>query len=119
LPADSAFGSRTIPYFKQAANTANLVLGYEKDQLDVRLAANYRDKYLDGVGVNALSDRYTSDYVQIDLTGKYRVNDHLVIKAAALNLNDRPEFYYFGNTQRLSQYDEFGTTYEIGMSYEL
>lgn len=119
LPADSAFGSRTIPYFKQAANTANLVLGYENDQLDVRLAANYRDKYLDEVGKNALSDRYTSDYIQIDLTGKYRVNDHLVIKAAALNLNDRPEFYYFGNTQRLSQYDEFGTTYEIGASYEL
>jgi len=119
LPADSAFGSRTIPYFKQAANTANLVLGYEKDQLDVRLAANYRDKYLDAIGRNALADRYTSDYIQVDLTGKYRVNDHLVIKAAALNLNDRPEFYYFGNAQRLSQYDEFGTSYEIGVSYEI
>ena len=119
LPADSAFGSRTIPYFKQAANTANLMVGYEKDKLDVRLAANYRDKYLDAIGANALADRYTSDYIQIDLTGKYRVNDKLVLKAAAMNLNDRPEFYYFGNAQRLSQYDEFGTSYEIGMSYEL
>jgi hypothetical protein len=36
---------------------------------------------------------------------------------SAINLNDRPEFYYFGNNTRLSQYDEYGTTYEVGFNY--
>ena len=117
LPADSAYGERTIPYFKQAKHTANVSFGYDKDAWDIRLAANYRDKYLDAIGGEPLNDRYTSDFVQVDLTGKYAINDNLTLTAAAINLNDRPEFYYFGNKRRLSQYDEFGATYELGLTY--
>ena len=49
---------------------------------------------------------------------KYQVNDKLMINASALNLNDRPEYYYFGNDTRLSQYDEYGTTYGMGIRYQ-
>lgn len=118
LPADAASGDRTIPYFKQAENTANLVLGYDKGPWDVRLATNFRDDYLDEVGGDALNDRYTSDHMQVDLTVKYQVNDNLLLNAAALNLNDRPEYYYFGNGARLSQYDEYGSTFILGMRYQ-
>ena len=118
LPADAANGQRTIPYFKQAENTANLVVGYDKNAWDVRLAANFRDDYLDEVGGDALADRYTSSHMQVDLTVKYQVNDNLLINAAALNLNDRPEYYFFGNGARLSQYDEYGSTYILGMRYQ-
>ncbi|MEQ9462366.1 MAG: TonB-dependent receptor [Haliea sp.] len=117
LPADSAYGERSIPYFKQARHTANVSVGYDRGPWDVRLAANYRDKYLDAIGGQALNDRYTGDFVQVDLTGKYAINDKLTLNASAINLNDRPEFYYFGNERRLSQYDEFGTTYELGLTY--
>ncbi len=117
LPEDSAFGVRTIPYLKQAEHTGNIALGYNKSAWDVRLAANYRSEFLDSIGNDALYDRFTSDHMQVDLTARYRVNDNLSINAAAINLNDRPEFYYFGNEQRLSQYDEFGSTYELGLTY--
>lgn len=115
LPADSAYRERSIPYFKQAENTANASIGYDKGPWDVRLAANYRDSYLDAIGSAPLYDRYTSDFVQVDLTGRYQLNDNITLTAAAINLNDRPEYYYFGNRNRLSQYDEFGTTYELGV----
>ena len=118
LPADAANGQRTIPYFKQAENTANVVLGFDKNAWDIRLAANYRDDYLDEVGDDALTDRYTGDHMQVDLTVKYQLNDNLLINAAALNLNDRPEYYYFGNGARLSQYDEYGSTFILGMRYQ-
>lgn len=118
LPADAANGQRTIPYFKQAENTANLVLGYDKNAWDVRLATNFRDDYLDDVGDSALTDRYTSSHMQVDLTIKYQLNENLLINAAALNLNDRPEYYFFGNNSRLSQYDEYGSTYILGMRYQ-
>lgn len=117
LPDNSAYGERTIPFFKQAKNTANLSFGYSKGPWDMRIAGNYRDDYLDAIGNSPLTDRYTSDFFQVDVNAKYRFNDNLTLRASAINLNDRPEFYYFGNNNRLSQYDEFGTTYEVGFSY--
>jgi len=118
LPADAAAGQRVIPYFKQADNTANLVVGYDEGPWDLRLAANYRSDYLDEVGDYELGDRYTSSHMQIDFTLKYRISDSLQLRGAALNLNDRPEYYYFGNTGRLSQYDEYGSTYMLGLRYQ-
>ncbi|MDF1765335.1 MAG: TonB-dependent receptor [Gammaproteobacteria bacterium] len=115
LPADSASGARTTPFFKQAKNSANLSLGYNKGPWDVRLATNFRGSYLDELGGDALADRYTDDHMQVDLTARYEVNNNIMISAEAINLNDRPESYYFGNAGRLSQYDEYGTTYGMGL----
>ncbi len=118
LPADAAAGQRVIPYFKQAENTANLVVGYDDGPWDLRLATNYRSDYLDELGDDALGDRYTGSHMQIDFTLRYRISDSLQLRGAALNLNDRPEYYYFGNPGRLSQYDEYGSTYMLGLRYQ-
>lgn len=118
LPADAAAGQRVIPYFKQAENTANLVVGYDDGPWDLRLATNYRSDYLDELGDDALGDRYTGSHMQIDFTLRYRINDSLQLRGAALNLNDRPEYYYLGNPGRLSQYDEYGSTYMLGLRYQ-
>lgn len=121
LPPDSAYTdgdtARTIPYFKQAEHTYNAAVGYNKGPWDIRLASNYRSEYLDAIGNGALYDRYASAYMQVDLTAKYKVNDNLTLTGSAINLNDRPEYYYFGNERRLSQYDEFGRTFELGVNY--
>jgi TonB-dependent receptor len=109
--------ARDIPFFKQAKHSANASVGYDKGPWDVRLSASYRDKYLDIIGGNALNDRYTHDFMQLDLKGRFDVNDNLAVSAGIINLNDRPEYYYFGNTRRLSQYDEFGRTWEFGFTY--
>lgn len=117
LPANSVNGERTIPYFKQADTTANLAFGYDKGPFDVRLAFNYRSEYLDEIGNNAISDRYVTPHMQIDLTAKYMVIDNLQLTFSAININDRPESYYFGDESRLSQYDIYGTTYTLGARY--
>lgn len=119
LPADAVFGQRTIPFFKQAQHTGNITLGYDRGPWDVRLTGNYRSEFLDDIGDDALTDRYTSDYFQVDLTARYEFSDNLMITAKAINLNDEPEYYFFGNSNRLSQYDEYGTTYGIGIRYNL
>ncbi|MFT4886999.1 MAG: TonB-dependent receptor [Pseudohongiellaceae bacterium] len=117
LPADAVNGQRTIPFFKQAKNTGNISIGYDRGPWDVRLAANYRSSFLDDIGDSPLVDRYTDDFTQVDLTARYEVNENLMITAEALNLNDQPEHYYFGSSSRLSQYDEYGTTYGAGIRY--
>ncbi len=117
LPADSVNGQRTIPFFKQAEHTGNISVGYDAGPWDVRLAGNYRSEFLDEIGDESLVDRYTDDFFQVDLTARYELNDNLTFTGSAINLNDEPEFYYFGNSSRLSQYDEYGTTYSLGLRY--
>jgi len=117
LPADSTAGERSVPFFKQTESAANISIGYDKNGWDVRLAGNYRGEYLDELGGDDLSDRYTDAHFQVDLTARYEITDSLTLTAEAINLNDEPEYYYFGNSSRLSQYDEYGTTYGIGFRY--
>jgi TonB-dependent receptor len=117
LPAGAVNGQRVIPFFKQAQNTGNISIGYDKGPWDIRLAANYRSSFLDDIGDEPLVDRYTGDFTQVDLTARFEVNENLMITAEALNINDQPEYYYFGNSSRLSQYDEYGATYGAGIRY--
>ena len=101
--------------FKQAKNSANLSVGYDRRPWDIRLDTNFRSNYLDSVGDTALNDRYTDNHMQIDITARYEWSENIMISAGAINLNDRPEYYYFGNRTRLSQYDEYGTTFGAGL----
>ena len=117
LPSESVYGDRTIPFFKQSKHTGNVTFGYNKDAWDVRLTGNYRSSYLDDIGDDSLSDRYTDDFFQLDFTARYQVSDALLLSAQIMNLNDAPEYYYFGNESRLSQYDEYGTTIQAGIRY--
>ena len=115
----------TTPFRKLADDAANLSVGYDKGPWDVRLALNYRSSYLDYLAdeegaidsVSADNSRFTDDHTQWDLTAKYKINKQLTVKFEAINIGDEPEFYYWGSASRLSQYDEYGTSYTLGMTY--
>ena len=119
--------SFTTPFRKLADKAANLSVGYDKGAWDIRLAGNYRSEYLDYLAdeegdidtVSANNSRFVNDYVQFDLTAKYKVNDNLTLKAEAINLGNEPEHYYWGNPNQLSQWDIYGTTYSVGFNYKL
>lgn len=116
VDSEARFGERDIPLPKQSDNIAGFVLGYEKYGLDLRLAASYRDRYLDDVVEEGL-DRYADTHTQWDLTAKYHTNDNWTVYAELINLTDEPAYYYAGSKHRPLQYDEFGRTTVIGMQY--
>ena len=101
--------------------------GFDKGKLDVRLAMNYRSEYLDSLAdgeddidkVSGDNSRFTDSHLQWDLTAKYKYNEDLTVKFEAININNRPEFYYWGRKTRLSQYDEYGSSYSLGVIYKL
>ncbi|MDO7653732.1 MAG: TonB-dependent receptor, partial [Porticoccus sp.] len=103
----------------------NISVGYDKDRWDVRLAANYRSEYLDWLAdengsISDLSEnnmRWVESYLQVDLTAKYQVSPAMQIKLEAINLGNRPEYYYWGDDSQLSQYDTFGRNYSLSMNY--
>ena len=113
-----------IPFRKLSENNANFSIGYDKDKFDLRLAANYRSDYLDvlsqdeDASLNSLDySRFTDNFMQLDFTAKYRYSDELTFNLELVNINDEPEYYYWGDRARLSQYDEFGTTVNFGARY--
>lgn len=109
-------GERKVPLPKQSSNIANFMIGYDKHGVDIRLAMKYRDRYIDELGEEGY-DRYVTDHMQWDLTAKYRFNDNWLVYMEAVNLNNEPEHYYAGQENRLLQYDEFGSTYALGVQY--
>jgi TonB-dependent receptor len=116
VDAEADTGDRKVDMPKQSASIANVMLGYEKNGFDFRIAMKYRDRYIDEL-VDPEYDRYTDDHMQWDITAKYRFSDSWQVYAEITNLGDEPEYYYSGNSTRAYQYDEFGTTSAIGIQY--
>jgi TonB-dependent receptor len=117
----------TTPFRKLAEDAANISVGYDNGQWEIRLARNYRSEYLDWLAdeegdidtVSVENSRFVDAHVQWDLTAKYAATDNITVKFEAINIGDRPEFYYWGNKNRLSQYDEYGSSYSLGFTYKL
>jgi len=115
----------TTPFRKLADEAANVSIGYDKGPWDIRLAANYRSEYLDWLadeneGIDDVSEnnmRWVDAHLQVDLTAKYKVSSAVEVKFEAVNLGNRPEYYYWGNDSQLSQYDIYGKNYSLGMTY--
>ncbi len=124
----SAAGVFTVPFRKLADSTRNLSIGYDKGKVDMRLSLAQRSDYLDYLAdddiettvdnLNYDNIRFTDDHSQIDFTAKYYLNDNFTLKLDLININDEPEFYYWGNPSRLSQYDEYGRSATIGFTYK-
>ena len=124
----SAAGVFTVPFRKLADSTENLSIGYDKGKVDMRLTLASRSDYLDYLADDDIETtvddldynniRFTDDHSQIDFTAKYYLNDNLTLKLDLININDEPEFYYWGSPSRLSQYDEYGRSATIGFTYK-
>lgn len=107
---------REVPFLKQSNAVWNVALAYDKGPWDLRVSANYRGDFLDGIEGEDL-DRYTDDRTRFDASAKYRVSRQLQVYLEGRNLSDAPEYYYFGDESRLSQYDEFGRTVVVGARF--
>ena len=69
--------------------------------------------------VSESNSRFVAPHMQLDLTAKYKVNDKFTVKAEAVNLNNREEYYYWGNPNQISQYDIYGSSYSVGFTYTI
>lgn len=108
---------RKVDMQASARNTFNGTIGYEKGPVSIRVAAAYRDKYLDELGSDAESDRYVRDHLQWDVTGRYRINDQVQVFAEFINVGDEPYTAYQRGPgrDRLLQYEEYSWTGKFGV----
>lgn len=127
-------GSIVLP--DQADTTANLTLGWENDDLSVRLIANYRSDILEEIGAcpegedlnsaencRIWSDQYQSGLKTLDFKAIYDVSKNLSVYFDAINLTDNVDLRYFEGNELsggnvLYQREEYGRTLQVGVNYK-
>ncbi|SEI00917.1 TonB-dependent receptor [Rheinheimera pacifica] len=114
---DGTLFSREVALPSQSDKTANLSLGYETDVISLRLAANYKSKYLAEVGdvTDAAYDVYSDNHLQLDFTGKWTIRRGMQLYFNIINLNDEPYYAYTGRKPYNFQYEQYGRTFVLGV----
>ncbi|USE68845.1 TonB-dependent receptor [Pseudoalteromonas maricaloris] len=90
---ESNFSDAVGLFSDSSENTINAVAYYEQDDVSVRLAYNWRSKYMireTGFYGNRMHD----DYGSLDLTASYNVTDAITLRFAAVNLTEEDSVQY-------------------------
>jgi TonB-dependent receptor len=108
-----------LRFLKQADTIGTIALYYNNYGLNVRVAGTYRGEYIDEFGGDASEDRWVGEHFQVDLTASYQVNDQFSVFAEVINLNNEPLYAYFGESNGLSQYEEYSWSASLGIKFNL
>lgn len=111
--------SRDISMPNQSDLTGNFILGYEYDALMLRLAANYKSDYLLEVSdiTDKRADVYQAAQTQLDFSASYKLQDNVKVNFEIANLTDEPYYTYSNNENYNNQYEDYGPTYRLGLSF--
>lgn len=101
------------------SDSFNVVGFYDKDKWQVRLAYNWRDKFLsgrfDGQGPNP---NYTEPYGQLDANISYQVNDNLILSLEGINLTDETQRVHGRHENQALWVTQNGPRYMFGVRYK-
>lgn len=108
--------SDKTPLPLQSDLVGNFIVGYERDAFSLRLSTSFRGERLDEVNTeDAALDKYEDDHMQVDLSAKYHFANGVKLSFSGVNLTDEP--MYLHNSGFNQQYEEYGPTYVLGVSY--
>jgi TonB-dependent receptor len=106
---------REVAFPGTSRRVLNTSLYYEKYGLSVRLAYQWRDRWLDDVSVDSSGDFYWDDTEQLDLSARYFVNRNLTLFLDANNLTNEEGVRYQGDRSRPVEVEGFGRRYMAGL----
>ena len=116
---------REISVPGQSDQVVTGILGYDKGPFDIRVAATYRDEFVDELSLTedvdgSDLDRIVDDHIQIDVSAKYRLTDQFKLFTEFKNINNEPfvATVRSGEFGRLnSQFEEYGWTAKFGIQF--
>ena len=119
---DSASGrnrKRNISLPNQSDTVGNLMLGWEDDTLSLRLSANYKSAYLyELASINDKAhDLHVDAQTFVDFSARYSLTKNLQVSFEAQNITDESYFVYTGHRSYNGQYEEYGPTYKLGLTF--
>lgn len=100
------------------SDSANLIAFYDKDGLQARIAYNWRDTFLNGVGENN-TPYYTEDYGQVDISVSYDLPmvDGLTVFVEGINITDESQRVYARYKNQFKSAYQYGARYNLGLRY--
>lgn len=96
-------------------NNLNLVAYYENEVMGARLAYNWRDEYIDSLGV-ADQGIYVKSYDDLVASAYWTINENYKINFEALNLLDTRQQQYHAYEYAIRRNVEFGRSYKVTFS---
>jgi len=102
------------------SDSANLIGFYDGEQLQVRIAYNWRDDFLAGAGQGQgtlTNPTNVEAYGQWDLGATYYYNDNLTFYFSGLNLTEETRHVYGLTKQQVLQAVQGGPRYDFGLRY--
>jgi len=106
------------------ANSANLVVFYDKDGFQARIAANWRDNYLDHFGQQQNNSRFGTEptfvnaNTQVDFSTSYRITPQINAYFSALNLNDATFSTHGRFPEQLLDVVDYGRRFTLGFQFK-
>ncbi len=97
------------------SDSQNLILFYEKEALQFRIAYNNRDRFMQSKPQSWRDGHYVDDYKQIDVSASYDLNDNLTVFFEGINVTNE---LYIKNAEFANQtltVTETGPRYSIGI----
>jgi TonB-dependent receptor len=102
------------------SDSANFIGFYDGESLQVRVAYNWRDDFLAGVGQGQgtlTNPTNTESYGQWDLNVTYHVNDSLTTYLAGINVTNETQHLYSLDKRQVLQAVQLGSRWELGLRY--
>ncbi len=112
--------SRTVTPPRLSENLYNVILGYDRGPVELRAAVTFRDEFLEVIdGAGQGLDIFVEDQMDLDFSANVRLARGLRLFGALSNIDDEPFTSFIRNADErlLSQFDEFGFTGNLGLSY--
>jgi TonB-dependent receptor len=100
------------------SDSANLVGLYERDGWNIRIAYNWRDKFLTNYNDEGnQSPQFVRPYYQIDLGISYEVTENIKISLDGINVTENDYEIVARTDGQLLRHDEYGARWMLGASY--
>lgn len=114
ISANGTFVNTDEEIPSQADTVGNIMLGYENNKFSARLSTSYKSESFQFIDNDA--SVYQDTHTQVDLSAKYYINDTMQVYFNAVNLTDEPMYLYHGSNAYNYQYEEYGSSFELGFT---
>ncbi len=102
------------------SDSANFIGFYDGEDLQVRLAYNWRDDFLGGIGQDQgtrTNPQFVEEYGQLDLSVTYYFNDNLTLYFNGLNVLNETRHVYSLNKRQVVRAIQTGERWDIGFRW--
>lgn len=110
--------TRNIVLPSQSKQVGNMSIGWQDQKFGVRLAGNYKSRFLAEVGGidTKQNDLYADAQLYVDLSASYFITPKLQLRFDAQNITNEKFYVYQNRGNFNAQYEEYGPTYRVSLT---